>query len=309
MITYYFRTVKDDTLKKISDLRTGVWIHAESPTEAELKALFEKLALDQSMIEDVQDFYEVPRTEWEDNATFFFTRYPFTDSKEDIETAPLTIVMGETFTLTIVQRPIALFDNFINGKTIIHTTQKTKLFLELINVVTEAYERQLVILRRNVHKDRARLRKIGSKEIERFVTYEHKLNDMISALMPTNIALQQVIKANGGVMEMFEEDAEFMEDLLVDNNQLVDSARNVLRMIQNVRSATEAILASTLNAAIRTLTLVTVLMTIPMVIASLYGMNVQLPFGDAVWAFWGIIGLVVVLVGAATIYLRKNGWF
>jgi magnesium transporter len=191
----------------------------------------------------------------------------------------------------------------------VHTTQKTKFFLELIDAITESYERELVVVRRTVHKDRARLRRIGSKEIERFVTYEHKLNDMISALIPTNTALQQVTKTKGGAMQMYEEDVEFMEDLLIDNNQLVDSARTVLRMIQNIRSATEAILASTLNAAIRTLTLVTVLMTIPMVIASLYGMNVSLPFADMAWAFWGIIGLVVTLVGAATIYLKRNGWF
>jgi magnesium transporter len=308
MITYYFRTVKDDSLKKISDLRTGVWIHAESPTDEELKALFEKLELDEALIEDAQDFYEVPRTERSDNAAFFFTRYPYTSETEDIETAPLTVVMGETFVLTVVQKPIKQFERFIEGRTVIHTTQKTKFFLELIDAVTESYERELVILRRNVHKDRAKLRKIGSKEIERFVTYEHKLNDMISALVPTNTALQQVTKTKGGVIKLYEDDIELMEDLLIDNNQLVDSARTVLKMIQNIRSAAEAILASNLNATIRTLTLVTVLLTVPMVIASLYGMNVDLPLADLAWAFWAIIGLVIVLVGAAIIFFKRNGW-
>lgn len=309
MITYYFRTVKDDTLKKIADLRTGVWIHAESPSDEELQALFKKLELDEALIEDAQDFYEVPRTERSENATFFFTRYPFADETEDVETAPLTVVLGETFVLTIVPRPILQFEQFLSGKTIVHTTQKTKFFLQLIDAITESYERELVKLRRSVHKDRAQLRKIGSKEIERFVTYEHKLNDMVSALVPTNTALQQVTKTKGGVMKMYEEDVEFLDDLLIDNNQLVDSARTVLRMIQNIRSAAEAILASNLNATIRTLTLVTVLLTIPMVIASFYGMNVGLPLADMASAFWGIVALVLVLVTAAIILFKRNGWF
>jgi magnesium transporter len=217
--------------------------------------------------------------------------------------------MGESFVLTIVQRPIPQFEAFISGQIVVHTTQKTKFFLQLINAVTESYEKQLVQLRRGVHKDRAKLRKIGSKEIERFVTYEHKLNDMISALVPTSTALQQVTKTKGGVIHLYEEDMEFMDDLLIDNNQLVDSARSVLRTIQNLRSATEAILASNLNATIRTLTLLTVLLTVPMVVASLYGMNVGLPFADATWAFWAIIGLVLLLVASAVIFFKRNGWF
>ena len=108
---------------------------------------------------------------------------------------------------------------------------------------------------------------------------------------------------------MFDEDMEFMEDLLIDNNQLVDSSRSVLKMIQNIRSATEAILASNLNATIRTLTLLTVLLTIPMMIASFYGMNVVLPFENAAWAFWGIAALVLILVGASIIIFKRNGWF
>jgi magnesium transporter len=308
MITYYFRTVKDSALKQISDLRSGVWIHAELPSDEELQDLFAKLNLDENLIEDVQDFYEVPRTERSDNARYFFTRYPYADKKEDIETAPLTIVMGKTFVLTVVHRPIPQFDQFFKGKTVIHTTQKTKFFLHMVETITDSYERQLVTLRRSVHKDRAKLRKIGSKEIEQFVNYEHKLNDMISALVPTNTALQQVTKSKTGVVQLYEEDMELMEDILIDNNQLVDSARTVLRTIQNVRSATEAILASTLNATIRTLTLVTVLLTIPMVVASLYGMNVMLPLANENWAFWGILGGVSVLVGLAMVVFKRNGW-
>ncbi len=306
MITYYFRTVKDDTLKTVSDLRSGVWIHAESPSDDELQAVFEKLALDESLIEDAQDFYEVPRTERSQGATFFFTRYPLSEQKEDVETAPLTIVMGESFVLTIVQREIPQFKQFITGKAEVVTTQKTKLFLQLMQSVTDSFERELVKLRRSVHKDRAQLRKIGNREIEQFVTYEHKLNDMISALLPTNTALQQVTKGN--VLQMFNEDMEFMEDLLIDNNQLVDSARSVLKTIQNIRSATEAILANNLNGTIRTLTLVTVLLTIPMVIASFYGMNVALPLETAGWAFWGILGLVLIIVGGVMVFFKRSDW-
>lgn len=306
MITYYFRTIKDESLKEVTDLRTGVWIHAVSPSDEELTDLFGKLALDEDLIEDAQDFFEVPRFERTGGATFFFTRYPYNEKKEDTDTAPLVIVMGESFVLTIVQREIPQFKAFLSGKEEIHTTQKTKLFIQMMQEITVSYEKQLIVLRRNVHKDRARLRKIGNREIEKFVTYEHKLSDMITAIVPTNTALGKVMKGNH--MQMYSDDVEMMEDLIIDNTQLIESARSVLNTIQNVRNATEAILTNNLNSTIKTLTVLTILLTIPTIVASIFGMNVPIPLQNSPHAFWGVMGIIVASVTFVVWYFRKNEW-
>lgn len=306
MITYYFRTIKDESLKEVDDLRAGVWIHAVSPSDTELADLFSKLALDEDLIEDVQDFFEVPRFERTGGATFFFTRYPYNEKKEDTDTAPLAIVMGESFVLTIVQREIPQFKAFLSGKEEIHTTQKTKLFIQMMQEITVSYEKQLIVLRRNVHKDRARLRKIGNREIEKFVTYEHKLSDMITAIVPTNTALGKVMKGNH--MQMYSDDVEMMEDLIIDNTQLIESARSVLNTIQNVRNATEAILTNNLNSTIKTLTVLTILLTIPTIVASIFGMNVPIPLQNSPHAFWGVMGIIVASVTFVVWYFRKNEW-
>lgn len=306
MITRYFRTLKDSELKTVPETRSGVWIHAVSPTKEELQALFTELALDDALIEDALDYYEVPRFERSGGATFFFTRYPYAERQEDTDTAPLLVVLGESFVLTIVQREIPQLDPLFDGTIVVHTTQKTKLFIQIMQEVVDAFERDLVRLRRSVHRDRAKLRRIGNKEIERFVTVEHKLNDMIAAVLPTNTALHQITKAR--VISLHPNDVELMEDLMIDNTQLVDSARSVLKTIQNVRSAAEAILTNTLNNRIKTLTVLTILLTIPTVISSLYGMNVPLPAMDEPWAFAAVLGSIVVLVGLALAVFRKNEW-
>jgi magnesium transporter len=176
----------------------------------------------------------------------------------------------------------------------------------MMQTVTESYEKQLVVLRRNVHKDRAKLRRIGNREIEKFVTYEHKLNDMIAAIVPTNTALNKVMKGN--YMQMYPEDVEFMEDLIIDNTQLIESARSVLNTIQNVRNATEAILANNLNTTIKTLTVLTILLTIPTIVASLFGMNVPLPLAETPHAFWMVVGIILASVGFVVWYFKKNQW-
>lgn len=306
MITHYFRTLKDSELKEVGEIRSGVWTHVVEPTDEELVELVRDYSLDETILDDARDFFEVPRMERSQGATYFFTRYPYKEEKEDTDTAPLLIVMGESFVLTIAQREVPQFKQFLSGKTEVHTTQKTKTFIQLMSAITVSFERKLVTLRRSVHRDRARLRHIGNREIERFVNYEHELNDIISTIVPTNAWLQQV--TNGNYMQLYNEDVELMEDLMIDNSQLVDSARTVLKSIQNIRNATEAILTNNLNATIKTLTVLTIILTIPTIVASLYGMNVALPLMHHQYAFWLVIVLILAVVSLVVWFFKKVKW-
>ena len=306
MITHYFRTIKDTELKVLDASRTGVWTHVIKPTDEELAELVDLYALDEAILEDARDFFEVPRLERSQGATYFFTRYPYDDPEEDAETAPLLIVMGESFVLTVALREVPQFKRFVTGKEVVHTTQKAKFFIQLMTALTDSFERKLVRLRRSVHRDRAKLRVITNRDIKRLVDYEHELNDMVAAIVPTNVWLQTVTKGN--YMQLYNEDVELMEDLMIANSQLVDSARSVLKTIQNVRSATEAILTNNLNATIRTLTIITILLTIPTIISSLYGMNVPLPLMDHPLAFWLVIVAILAVVAGVMWIFKKSRW-
>ena len=306
MITRYFRTLKDSELKVVEATRSGVWVHVVDPSETELDELAAELKLEREILDDARDFFEVPRLERSGNATYFFTRYLSDDTDEDTDTAPLLIVMGETFVLTVALHPVPQFERFMTGREVVHTTQKTKLFIQIMQAVTRSFERQLITLRRLVHRDRAKLRKIGNREIVRFVSYENRLNDMVAAVMPTNTALQQVM--NGHFMPVYEDDRELMDDLRIDNAQVVESARSLLKTIQNVRNAAEAILANTLNNRIKTLTVLTILLTIPTIVFSFFGMNVMLPLAHTNWAVMLVLIITGAIVLGALVWFKKNEW-
>lgn len=308
MITHYFRTLKDGeaTLKEIETPRTGVWTHVVDPTEDELALLRDEFALDAAILEDARDFFEVPRMERSGGVSYFFARYPYEQNEEDIDTAPLLIIMGESFVITVALKDVPQFKAFISGSQEVYTTQKTKLFIKMVRAIMVSYEKKLVRLRRAVHRDRIKLRQIGNREIVRLVNYEHELNDMISALVPTNTWLQQVTRGN--FMQLYNEDIELMEDLMIANSQQVESARSVLKTIQNVRTASEAILTNNLNATIRTLTVLTILLTIPTIVASLYGMNVPLPLDTHPYAFWLVLTTILMTVCLVVWYFKRNEW-
>jgi magnesium transporter len=307
MITYYFRTIKDAAMKTVPEFRSGVWVHVVAPTADEITMLIKDFSLDDDIIDDAQDFFEVPRLERSQGATYFFTRYPFREPAEDSDTAPLLIVMAESFVLTMAVREVPALLPLFDGTEPVVTTQKAKLFIQIMDTITTAFDTELIRLRKGVQKDRARLRKIGLREIERLVQYETKLNNMVDTLIPTNAWLQQVPKGN--YMQLYNEDIEMMADLEIANSQVVNQARSILKTIQNVRGSVEAIMTSRLNNSLSILTVLTILLTVPLVIASLYGMNVALPFQEGKYTFYMIIGLNVVILTVLMYIFRQKNWF
>ena len=169
-----------------------------------------------------------------------------------------------------------------------------------------SYEKKLMRTRKLVYKDMGRIRSIRSRDIQRLVFFEQELNETISALLPTNAWLQLLTK--GSYIQMFEGDKELLEDLLIANNQLVDSAQSILKTIQNVRGASEAMLTQNLNATIRKLTAFTIILTIPTLVASLFGMNVPVPLRENGYAFPIILCAVSGLIAITLYFFSKNRW-
>ncbi len=306
MIKYYFRTIKDESLKELVEPRTGVFVSVVEPNEADIEKLVKDFALDPDILKDASDFYEVPRLERSGFTTYFFTRYPYREQKDNA-TAPILIVLGESFVMSISMKEVPIFKDIFAPESAVVTTQKTKVFITLMNIITKAYNQELLRLQKAVHKDRVRIESITTKEIARLVMYENTLNSMIDALTPTNVCLEQI--ASSSALQLYKEDIATMEDLTIANTQVMKSAGAVLRTIQNIRSASEAIMTSQLNSALKVLTVLTILLTVPLVIASLYGMNVDLPFQDSEYVFFGLLGLNFVILAILVFVFRRNRWF
>lgn len=306
MITHYFKSHEETTLLTFDEPRSGVWTHVVAPTDEEFTQLIALYGLDESIVEDSRDFFEVPRFDREGTVAYFFTRYPYDVKDHDIDTAPILIVLGETFILTIAQQEVPFLDQFIDAKKEFATTYRTTLFLEFMTALTVAYDRKLTRMRKMVYRDMGRVRSIRGRDIQRLVFFEQELNETISALAPTNAWLQQLTKGN--YIQMFSEDRELLEDLLIDNGQLVDSAKSILKTIQNIRGASDALLTQNLNYTIRMLTAFTIVLTIPTLVASLFGMNVAVPLAENPFAFWIIVGLIVTVVGITVHFFMRNRW-
>lgn len=306
MIHHFTRQSVEEELKEVDAVTPGVWTHVAGHSEAEITSVISEYALEDTIVEDIKDFFEVPRFEIEDGKAYFFTRYPYDVKDHDIDTAPILFILGPETLITIAEQEVPFLKAFTEGKKRFVTTENTTLFLEFLTALMVAYERKLTRTRKLVYRDMGRVRSMRGKDLQRLVFVEQELNEVISALIPTNQWFTQLSK--GSHLRFKDEDKELLEDLLIDCGQLIDSAKTILKTIQNIRTASEAILAQGLNNTIRTLTAVTIILTIPTLVSSLFGMNVPNPLEGYPHAFWIVVALILFTVMVTVHFFNKNRW-
>jgi magnesium transporter len=308
MIQIYYRHIRSEKLKTLDQAKTGSWVNVVAPAEAELKQLAEIYGLEYDLLQDGLDIHESPRVEIEEGDTYLYTRYCYADSGR-IQTAPILIVYSKQHLITISPKPFDRLENLTNGRVLFFTTQKTKLLLQILSEVRNSYSSQLNAISKTIYKIRAGLKKeqIHNRDIIAFIDIEETLNDFISALVPTGAIFRSLL--TGRYFKLYEEDEDLIEDLSLGITELIELTKSRLTTIVNVREAYSTIMANNLNRIFRRLTSITILLTIPMVISSIYGMNIALPFMDANWAFWFVMGIITIAVGATIFIFRRYRWF
>lgn len=306
MITYLQKLTESGELTTCTESKPNTWAHIVAPTKDELNTVIALYGLDESIVEDIDDFFEVPRLEQEGAILYCFTRYPYDVKDLDIDTAPLLMILGESFFVTIAQQEVPFLAGYVSGRKEFTTTQRTRLFLECMTTLTQSYDRQLTRTRKMVYRDMGRVHSIRAREIQRLVFFEQQLNEVISALVPTNAWLQQLTKGN--YIRMFAEDRELLEDLLIDNSQLIDQAKSILKTIQNIRGASDALLTQELNRTLRMLAAFTIVLTIPTLVSSLFGMNVLVPMQENPLAFLFIVLGIIIVVLITVYFFIRNRW-
>lgn len=305
MIKIYKKAINDKYLKILKEFKVGSWINVANPTEKESRYLVRNFGLDASLLKDALDPHEVPRLEIEKETTYIFTRVPYQEGGK-LTTVPLLIAISDNFLATICLKGLPFLEKFFNEKVEFYTTQKTRLFLQIFSEINQTYNNFLTNISKNVRSLSVQLEKIDNKDIARFVSFEVILNDFLAALVPTNTLLENLL--SGRFLKLYEEDKDLVEDLSLGAGQLIERCKADLKNIVNIRESYSTIVTNDLNRVIKLLTALTIILTIPTIIASIYGMNLRLPLASLPNAFWWILGIISFLSFILLVVLIKKRW-
>lgn len=300
---------------KIDDFEKGCWINLVAPTEQELNFVETSLKIFPNFLRDPLDEEEKPRIDVEDNETLVIVDVPYVyeDGKSlKFETIPLGILIMDDYFLTICNRETFLIENFKNRRVRdCFTFKKTRFTLQILFTIAKDFLKYLRhIDKRTDEAEKSLHKSMRNKELFKLLELEKSLVFFTTSLKSNEIVMEKLLK--GKYMKLYEEDQELLEDVIIENRQAIEMANIYSSILSGMMDAFASVISNNLNVVMKFLTSVTIVMAIPTMIASFFGMNVKLPFGwdvNTPYAFVCILGISVVISIATSLFLYKRGMF
>ena len=293
MITYYKKRIGDRKIKQISSIEVGAWVNVINPSQQEIKQLCKKLGLDRRSLLSGLDENEIPRLDFIGKNTYLFTK----DVLPPQKTQTFLIVVGKDFFLTLSQEKPSFLNKILKGEIELFTTQKLKALIEILFLINGSLEKAIAKIVRDVQLKKLKKTELSEGDLESLLEEEDFLNRLISSYQYIVLVYNRAVKK----IPFLKVDKELLEDLIEETNQGFNLCRSALKNISNIREYYSILLSNRLNKTISILTVFTVLISLPNLIAGIYGMNIALPFARDPLAFWYIaifnfIALVFVIL-------------
>lgn len=304
MLQYLYSTSKKPQITLRKSLRTGAWVRCEKPGGDEVTRLL-KLGLDEDLISDALDPHEVPRLEIDKDWTYLIARLPDTDDEFNDFTTPILFCLSRDYVVTLSRDSLGrLWQPFID-KIEARTDRPIELLVMMIDAIATQYQRRVATINRQMRAATDDIRTLHARDIATLTEYERKLNDYLDALIPMNWAIERLMATSG--LRLRADDKDDVEDLSIDLEQVIARCKSLLRTITNVRDSYRAVMDTRLNETIRLLTVITVALTIPTMVAGLFGMNVALPGAEDPLMFWEILAAsIIAAVALGYFFLRRQ---
>ncbi|MCD6417239.1 magnesium transporter CorA family protein [bacterium] len=308
-----FRKLKGE-LKRVEKFEKSSWVNLSSPSQKEIEKLTQELNIPLDFITDPLDSDERARIEIDERYNILIVlRIPKVNSDNtDVPyiTLPVGIIITDDLILTVCSEKNIVFESFImdtklkdfsyedRNILILHIFQKTAIlylkYLKEINKATAEVEEKL-------HKD------MKNDELIKLLNLEKSLVYFTTSLKSNELMMERLQKI--GILQSHLDDNELLEDVLIDNKQAIETANIYSNILSGMMDAFASIISNNLNIVMKFLTSVTIILMLPTLVASIYGMNISLPFQDSPHAFLITVGISVVLSAIGVIIFIKRKWF
>ncbi len=289
---------------------TASWINVVEPDREEIENLMEQYNIPEDFIRDPLDSEESSRIEYDEDTGYslIIIDLPIVNSTNrsvlSFVTIPLGIIIGNGIIVTVCDAENEFLENL--PKRDINLKFHSRFALEILTTIADHYNRNLRLL----NKSRIRIEKelktnITNKQLFKLMEVEKSLVYFLAALKGNDTIIKKLFRLPA--IKRFEEDEELLEDLIIENNQAIETTELHQRILESITTSYASLLSNDMNTIMKTLTLFTVLLTLPTLVFSFFGMNVPLPIDDHSYISWIIVvGISLILVVIVSIFLWRK---
>ena len=312
MLKIYNTDIETNELQEIREFRKGSWINLVNPSENEIKKVCENINIQEDFIRDALDYEEKARIDKEedDNTILFVVDVPISEKGEENEiytTMPLgMIVVRDEFFLTVSLRKNKIIESFEKRKIKnFQTYKKTRFIFQILYLNSSYYLNYLKQINKETEIAEYILKNsMQNKELLKLLSLEKSLVYFTTYLKSNEIVMEKTLR--GKIVKLYEEDEEILEDAITENRQAIEMAQIYSNILNGTMDAYASIISNNLNGVMKFLTSITIILAVPTMISSFWGMNVKLPFENSPMGFLIMVLIAIIMTIAVTLWLNKK---
>ncbi len=313
MFKMYNTNIETNITEETDKFIRGNWINMVSPSDEEIKNICKNVNIKEDFIRYALDPEEKARIDIEDddNTILFIIDTPIMEIESGAKvysTTPIGIIfVRDDYIITVSLNKNPILEDLMKKKlkTII-TYKKSRMLLQIFYSNAEMFLNLLKKLNKETEIAESFLKSsMKNKELLKLLNLEKGLVYFTTSLKSNEVVMEKTMRGN--LIKLYDEDEDILEDAIIENKQAIEMANIYRDILTGTMDAYASIISNNLNGVMKYLTSITIILAIPTMIASYWGMNVTVPMQGNPFGFLLIVVSSLLIGIIATLWLKKKG--
>ncbi|MBP3802006.1 MAG: magnesium transporter CorA family protein [Clostridia bacterium] len=313
MLKIYKTDMETNNFKEITEFEKGSWINLVNPSEEEIKKVCDNLKIQDDFIRAALDNEEKARIDMEedDGTILFIVDVPIMEKIKDesdlYSTMPIgMIVVRDDFFITVSLKKNKVIQSFEKTRMKnFQTYKKSRFIFQILYMNASFFLSYLKQINKETEIAEYILKKsMRNKELLKMLSLEKGLVYFTTSLKSNELVMEKTMR--GKTIKLYEDDEEILEDAIIENKQAIEMAKIYSDILNGTMDAYASIISNNLNGVMKFLTSITIVLAVPTMISSFWGMNVGLPLQNSPYGFAVMIVISIILTLLVTLWLKKK---
>ena len=284
-----YKSMESGPLQELTlkTLEKGAWINIIDPTPYELKVVSNLPEVDPDFLRSALDDEEPSHTDVEDDSVMVLTNVQVCRYKDSYDALPLAIIVTDEFILTVCLEETPVISEF-NERTakLFRTYKKTRFLFQILYKSATYYLKYLRQISKTSDEIEEQLRHdMKNSEILRLLTLQKGLTYFNAAIRSNGAVLDKLMRIRNNqslapILKVYEEDEDLLEDVIIENKQAREMVEMYSKILARIADTFSSIISNSQNLVMKFLAAMTIIIAIPTVVSSFFGMNVPVPLAD-----------------------------
>lgn len=298
----------------IATAEKGSWINVVNPDSDDLQIVSMVTEIPTDVLKMALDTEERSRVEIEDDYVFVVINIPIILETDSYDTLPLGVFITPDFIVTVCLQETDVMKAFTQNKyPLFYTFKKTRFLFQILFRTATLFLRYLQQINHRTDDIESMLRhSMRNREFFMLLELQKSLTFFASALRGNGAVMEKLLRLRRNqslhhLLKLYEEDEDLLEDVIIENKQAIEMVEMYSNILMNMSDAFASIISNNLNIVMKFLASITIILSVPTTIFSLWGVNVPLPFQENEWGFFLVITIAMICsaVAVALLWMKK----